>query len=232
MAIIAQDTFTVLIPTIDENISAHISDTPGANPSWDTDGDGSEMVVEADTNDVRGATDSNRWVRHTADVGDDDMKVSAKAKSTNTSNRRTGVLARVPTGVNGSANSYNFYLEGDGTNVDAYLDKRVASVETNLGSYALNGTQGTYYTLRIETTTGAKDCYIDGTLRITTADDVLTGNNFGGMRLKRNDTNVRLDDFLLEDNAGAAAGQPTMRRWGGVKHLNPEGSQLQPGRGW
>lgn len=195
MAIIAQDNFT---EAVDTDIELHISDNPGANPSWDADAVGSQPIVEADQNELRGATDSDRYARHTADVGDDKMDVSANCKISTNADRRCGLTARVPAGESGVANCYTCYLTYDGKNVDAGLDKIVATVTTNLGSYALDGTAGTFYALKLQIRTDAKKLYIDGVERISSVDDVLTGNNFAGVRIRRSSADIRIDSFVLE----------------------------------
>jgi len=198
---IALDHFT---EASDTDLADHISDSPGANPSWVQSGGG--MVVEADEDEYRGNTSTKRYARHTADVGDDDMDITAEVKSTVESTRAMGVGGRIPSGEDGSSNAYYCFLVGDdGTGVDLEMEKVVAGSTTSLGTNDFNGTEGTFYTTVLKLRTASQVCSLDAVDKITTTDSDLTGGQFGGIRAVRNDDNNRLDDFLLESvSAGGA----------------------------
>lgn len=89
--------------------------------------------------------------------------------------------------------------------VDMKLDKVVATTRTELGSYDANiGSGDVPETVKLEIRTAAKKVYQNGVERISSTDDVLTGNNFAGITSQRG--TVRGDNFLSESVDAPPAG--------------------------
>lgn len=195
-ATVAQDTFT---EAVDTDLESH---TPDVGTGWDTDGAASFQAT--DTDDLRASGTSIQAARETTTIGDDDMDVSIDYVVIRlSSDSRIGVIGRVPDTEDGEENSYQSYFIGDGSAVDITLDKVVASIRTNLGSYDANITSGDLpETMKLEIRTAAKKVYLNGIERISSSDDNLTGNNFAGVTGQRGVP--RGDNYLSESVATAA----------------------------
>lgn len=203
-ATIANDTFTDTGSTL---LSSHTPTPTGT--SWDTDG-ASGLRIDAGGTFLTSNTDTLLFARETTTVGDDDMTVSADARVPTNNGREAGVTGRIPDTVSGSANCYSAVIEEDSSDtVDLKLRKRVASVETELGSYDANVAVNTYHAVKLEITTASKKAYLAGTERISSSDDVLTGNNYCGVTHQNSSSQV--DNYLCE-SVTAAASTALMRR--------------------
>lgn len=202
MATKAQDTFT---EASDTALGSH---TPDTGTGWTvTSDDGSDgiTVVAADDNirnDVTMASNRYTLGKEDTDIGDDDMDVSITyaVASTDSFIQRSGACGRI-------LDKDNMYYGGQRTTTAGQpakknrttLEKIVSNAFTELGSDNTDVVNGD--TIKLEIRTAAKKLYQNGTERISSTDDVLTGNNFAGVFFERNSfgAGVRFDDFLSED---------------------------------
>ena len=195
-ATIGQDTFTEASNT---NLENH---TPDTGTSWSVDATAEFLVLGA-SDDLQENAARDNFARETTDIGDDDMDVSTDTTINSTSNaRRAGVIGRIPTGESGVANGYHAYRRGEASGTSYRLDKIVTSVTTNLGSYSDAAANTVSQTIKLEIRTAAKKIYVDATERISSTDDVLTGNNFAGIVME--EKVPRMDNWLSESVTTAA----------------------------
>lgn len=201
-ATVASDSFT---EAVDVFIELHVPSPTGT--SWTPDELLNTTVVGATDNVQPEDSASIVIAREGTDVGDDDMDVSVDiTMNTNNSAHRAGCAARIA-GAD-LINYYQVYAVGNsGTVRTINLEKTVAGAVSSLGTYDLTTVANTdVTTLKLEIRTAAKKVYTNGTERISTADDSLTGNNFGG--LYGRNTSPRIDNYLCESVGAAAATAP------------------------
>lgn len=202
-ATIASDFFT---EALDTAFSSHTPSPSGT--SWTQFDATNPKVIGATDNAMVGeaGTSNIRTAKETTTIGDDDMDVSATTTINNTSTTHsTGVSGRVASTDTGESNAYWARRIGAASGTTYQLDKTVAGVTTTLGTYADAAANTTSQTIKLSIRTGAKTVSVDGTDRISSADDSLTGNNFAGVVGSRDDP--RLDDFLSESVASTGAAQ-------------------------
>lgn len=221
MAVVKQDTF---VDTANVQLQNHIP-TPSGTGGWDTDTDPRLEIGAA--NDLRiDSETSHKFGRETTSIGDDDMDVSLDVQLNNASanQHKCGPSGRIPNTENGSANGYHLWLVSKGTGGDLELVKRVASVETSLGTNSFGGSVATPFTLKLEIRAGAKKGYIDGVEKISSSDDSLIGNTYAGVNGLRNAW--RADNFLSESVDAPTPPAPAPAAVGRVKRRSLVGVGL------
>lgn len=192
MGTIGQDAFTA---GSDENLESH---TPDVGAGWSVEV-ATKFQVRGSTDDVDHTASAIEHARKGDDIGDDDMDVTGVCKCANASARIAGVTGRVASGS--FNNCYEAYLNGDGSAVDVFLFKNIAGTRTQLGTWNGNLTNNTEYTVKLEIRTAAKKVYVNGTERISSSDDSLTGNNYAGIVMNGSaggNSQTRVTSFLSE----------------------------------
>lgn len=193
MATKASDTFT---EASDTDLKDH---TPDTGTGWDTDGD-TQPEVEGSSDQLQHHNNSTPDCgREETDIGDDDMDVTMDCYlGDDQDNRRCGVTGRVASTEAGEDNAYWGYLQGDDAGgMNAVLDKVVSSSTTNLSSSSVMFDPLTdTVEVKLEIRTAAKKVYLDSMEELSSSDDSLTGNNFAGVIISRQDP--RGDNFLSE----------------------------------
>ncbi|HYE74846.1 MAG TPA: hypothetical protein VEF04_16015, partial [Blastocatellia bacterium] len=192
MATKAQDTFTESSNTFIE------SHTPSPTGTGWTPSTTSDVTVLEASDDVRISAGANiRSAREGTDVGSDQMDVSADVVIASTSSaERIGVTGRYASGNH--VNHYRALGQGATTVTRTILlTKQVAGADTALGTFTLTIAEtSAVTTIKLEIRTAAKKVYTNGTERISSADDSLTGNNFAGIYGRG--SVARLDNYLSE----------------------------------
>lgn len=192
MATTAQDNFT---EASDTNIESHTPSPTGT--SWTPATTGDTKVIGS-TDSVQPRSGANEcFVREGTDIGDDDMDVSADVVlNTTNSGHRAGIAGRYASGSHN--NQYQAYAQGSAaTTYDIFLFKNIAGVRTQLGTYALTvASTAEVVTLKLSILTATKKVFTNGTERISSSDDNLTGNNYAG--LYGRNSSPRIDNFLSE----------------------------------
>jgi len=193
MATVAQDTFTDTSGTL---LANH---TPDIGTGWTISGAAGGEDPDIQSNQLRmGGWEGPEYAVEGTDIGSDEMDVSARTWLTSTESTRTiRVTGRLPSAT---ANAANMYLgrrvSGSGQTIYT-LRKRVGGSESQLGSYTDGNAPGTQQVMKLALRTDAKKLYVDGTERISSPDESLTGNRFAGLGGGRIES--RMDDWLSED---------------------------------
>jgi hypothetical protein len=106
------------------------------------------------------------------------------------------------------------FLNGSGYQ----LYKAVGGTFTNLGTYSGDGTtltNNSSHTIKLEIRNAAKTVYVDGTSRLTSADNVVTAAGKAGIRASNSvttTTGYHIDSITAADPVTAAATHPMLRR--------------------
>jgi hypothetical protein len=100
--------------------------------------------------------------------------------------------------VSTSADTYYFAWPTTGV---ITLYKAVAGAFTSLGTY---GASSAGDTLKLQITDATKKVFVNGTERISSADNSITATGKAGLRAYGNSTGVTFDGWLAEETAGAA----------------------------
>lgn len=127
-----------------------------------------------------------------------------------------GPAVRCTVGTGG--NAYFFRADGQAGNNDNGLKKLVNGVFTNLAVYttavAVNDV------IRVEAIGTTIKVYRNGTEIISVTDTSLASGQPGGYYFFDNTNTTALDDFVATDELSATAGQPYIKRTGGVPFMS------------
>lgn len=212
MATVAQDTFT---ESHNKKLSQH---TPDVGTGWTTDLTSEwnmTVIAASDHVDCASAVDAGFGAREDTDVGDDDMDVSLTISADVPSfGVQCGAAGRIPSGAFDGDNAYAIEISSS----QYELFKRVGGTPTSLGSWGTAPAVGD--TQKLEIRAATKKVFVNGTERISSTDDSLTGNSYAGILTPSGNPvdNVTYDDFLSESVAAAAVSDPPFKALG-VKPL-------------
>jgi hypothetical protein len=223
MAVFVSDSFT---DTTGTALGSHTGET-GA--TWTKHPDYSGDAVISDANRVRSSSAGGVVIYYASGTPTSaEYDVEADLVVKDVVNAISGVQGRMNTvtGDNHYDFRYNYF------SLQWSLHRYVAGVETLLGTYSQTLSDEQSYALKLELRDAAKKCYVDGVERISSADNAVTAAGKAGLLMYRdavgNTVGLHLDNFVATDLSGAA-GQPTMRHWGGVPGMLGAG---RIGRSW
>lgn len=137
----------------------------------------------------------------------------AEAKVTQVGSRNKGVCGR----MDGSGNGYAFYGKGPSSYGNRYLVIEVLRTPTTLSSDS--SPMLINKLIRLECVGSAQTCKHDG-VTVLTGSDATYSSGKPGLAFPSQSTAATLDDLVVDDLGAAPSGQPTMRRFGGFKHMS------------
>ena len=138
------------------------------------------------------------------------------------SNKLHGPAGRIDT-----ADDTMYFVRHQTQGTDRWeLIKVVGAVFSVLGSFNQTLTAGQTYRVRLELVNAAKSVYIDGVLRITSSDNVITGAGRAGVRMFGDTDNA--NNYHL-DNLSASTGQEDLvADYGGDAVFNAAAGRTRP----
>jgi len=191
LALIAQDNFTEATSALLEN------HTPDTGTAWVVE-DPAHPLTVSNNQLMQVGNNRDRKAYETTNIGDDDMNVSVTAHAQNGgTDRGSGLLFRASTSV---FQDNHYLLELDGRS-DIVLQKNVGGTTTEIAAVAV----GTNFGVVAVSCRATKTCYFDGSAMIITSDDVLTGNNWAGVKVEGSAEDKYVDNFKCDSVGGAPA---------------------------